>query len=62
MNINVFILKESGGEKLLIKAVRFPDATADETADLLATGVDPTKELLLNLPRRLADLDVLFQR
>ena len=46
MNINVFILKNSGGEKLLIESVRFPDATADETADLLATGVDPTKELL----------------
>ena len=61
MNINVFILKESGGEKLLIESVGFPDATADETADLLATGVDPTKELLLYLPRLSASLDVFLQ-
>ena len=61
MNINVFILM-TPDYCLLIESVGFPDATADETAEFLATGVDPTKELLLYLPCGFPDLDVLFQR
>ena len=32
----------SGGEKLLIESVRFPDATADETADFSQLPVHAT--------------------
>lgn len=45
-----------------VESIRLPDATADKTAEFAITGIHPSKELLLNLPRRLACLDVFLQR
>lgn len=45
-----------------VETIGLPDATADETAKFATTGIHPAKELLLNLPRRLACLDVFLQR
>ena len=46
----------------LIEAIRLPDTTADQTAELLATGIHPAQELLLDFPRLATALDVLLQR
>ena len=47
---------------LLCKPCSLPDAAGDESTQLLAAGVYPSQELLLDFPSLAAALDVLLQR
>ena len=47
---------------LFVEPCGLPDATGDESAQLLAAGIYPSQKLLLDFPSLAAALDVLLQR